>query len=71
MPTHATRVLELPDVNFEHLGLLTDHPGILQHADFSVPREGRLNLVSERPYPWWTTAITHAGNTSRINADEF
>lgn len=33
--------------------------------------EGRLNLVSERPYPWWTTAITHGGNTRRINADEF
>ncbi len=35
--TRAARVLELPDVNFEHLGLLTDHTGILQHADFSVP----------------------------------
>jgi len=35
--TRATRVLELPEVNFEHLGLLTDHTGILQHADFSVP----------------------------------
>jgi hypothetical protein len=33
--------------------------------------EGRLNLVSERPYPWWTTAITHGGNTSRIKAAEF
>jgi hypothetical protein len=31
------RVAELPDVNFEHLCLLTDQTGILQHADFTVP----------------------------------
>src|SRR5258706_2084230 len=35
--TLVARAAELPDVNFEHLGLLTDHTGILQHADFSVP----------------------------------
>jgi len=34
----VARVAELPDVNFEHLGVLTDHTGILQHADFSIPR---------------------------------
>src|SRR4030095_6765199 len=27
----------LPDINFDHLCLLTDHTGILQHADFTVP----------------------------------
>jgi glycosyltransferase involved in cell wall biosynthesis len=27
----------LPDVNFEHLNVMTDHTGILQHSDFSVP----------------------------------
>jgi len=28
---------ELPEPNFEHLSLLTDQTGILQHANFSVP----------------------------------
>jgi glycosyltransferase involved in cell wall biosynthesis len=36
------RAFELPEVNFNHLQVLTDHTGILQHADFNVPcyREG-------------------------------
>lgn len=29
--------LELPDVNLEHLGVLTDETGILQHATYNVP----------------------------------
>jgi glycosyltransferase involved in cell wall biosynthesis len=33
----AERAAELPEVNFEHLGLMTDQTGILQHADYSVP----------------------------------
>jgi glycosyltransferase involved in cell wall biosynthesis len=32
-----TPVPDLPEVNFEHLNLLTDQTGLLQHADFSVP----------------------------------
>jgi glycosyltransferase involved in cell wall biosynthesis len=35
--TISARAAELPEVNFEHLSLLTDHTGILQHADFNVP----------------------------------
>jgi glycosyltransferase involved in cell wall biosynthesis len=35
--TLVARAAELPDVNFEHVSVLTDHTGILQHADFSVP----------------------------------
>ena len=27
--------------------------------------------AKEEEHPWWTTAITHGGNTRRINADEF
>ena len=33
----VARVAELPDVNLEHLRLLSDDTGILQHANFSVP----------------------------------
>jgi len=36
--TLATRPLDLPEVNFEHLRLMTDHTGLLQHATFNVPR---------------------------------
>ncbi len=36
--TLAERPLELPEINLDHLGLLSDQTGILQHAAFSVPR---------------------------------
>src|SRR3990172_4141837 len=36
--TLAKRPAELPEVNLEHLSLMTDHTGMLQHGSFSVPR---------------------------------
>jgi glycosyltransferase involved in cell wall biosynthesis len=36
--TLAKRRIELPEINLEHLRLLTDDTGIVQHARFSVPR---------------------------------
>ena len=36
--TLAQRPAELPDVNLNHVQLMTDQTGILQHAVFSVPR---------------------------------
>jgi glycosyltransferase involved in cell wall biosynthesis len=36
--TLARRPLDLPAVNLEHLTLLTDSTGLLQHATFNVPR---------------------------------
>ncbi len=36
--TLAKRRAELPEINLEHLQLMTDHTGMLQHASFSVPR---------------------------------
>jgi glycosyltransferase involved in cell wall biosynthesis len=36
--TLARRQPELPEVNLEHLELMTDDTGMLQHASFSVPR---------------------------------
>lgn len=36
--TLARRPAELPEINLEHLRLMTDQTGMLQHAAFSVPR---------------------------------
>ena len=36
--THSVQPLALPALNLDHLNLLTDDTGILQHAVFSVPR---------------------------------
>jgi hypothetical protein len=36
--TLARRPADLPEINLEHLRLMTDETGILQHASFSVPR---------------------------------
>jgi hypothetical protein len=36
--TLATRPSELPQVNLEHIAVMTDDTGILQHATFNVPR---------------------------------
>jgi glycosyltransferase involved in cell wall biosynthesis len=36
--TAATRPGELPETNLDHLRNMTDDTGILQHAEFSVPR---------------------------------
>jgi glycosyltransferase involved in cell wall biosynthesis len=35
--TLVGRATELPEVNFEHLGMLTDQTGALQHATYNVP----------------------------------
>jgi glycosyltransferase involved in cell wall biosynthesis len=36
--TLAERAPELPEINLEHLGLMSDETGLLQHASFNVPR---------------------------------
>jgi glycosyltransferase involved in cell wall biosynthesis len=36
--TLASRPAELPETNLEHVGLMTDSTGILQHAVYSIPR---------------------------------
>lgn len=38
--TLARRIGELPEMNLEHLALMTDDTGLLQHAAFNVPRYG-------------------------------
>ena len=36
--TLATRPAELPPINLDHIGIMTDDTGMLQHATFNVPR---------------------------------
>lgn len=36
--TLAARPADLPDVNLDHVAIMTDGTGMLQHANFSVPR---------------------------------
>src|SRR5436305_6019402 len=36
--TLATRPADLPRVNLDHIEVMTDHTGILQHATYNVPR---------------------------------
>jgi glycosyltransferase involved in cell wall biosynthesis len=36
--TSAMRPVELPETNLEHLRVMTDDTGVLQHATFNVPR---------------------------------
>jgi glycosyltransferase involved in cell wall biosynthesis len=36
--TLASRPAELPQVNLDHVAIMSDHAGILQHAIFNVPR---------------------------------
>jgi glycosyltransferase involved in cell wall biosynthesis len=38
--TLAERPADLPELNLEHLWLMTDDTGMLQHAAFSIPRYG-------------------------------
>lgn len=38
--TLATRPAELPEVNLDHVEVMTDDTGMLQHASFNVPRYG-------------------------------
>ncbi len=38
--TLATRPAELPQVNLDHVQVMTDGTGMLQHASFNVPRYG-------------------------------
>ena len=38
--TLATRPAELPDVNLDHVEIMTDGTAMLQHATFNVPRYG-------------------------------
>jgi len=45
--TLATRPAELPQVNLEHVAVMTDDTGMLQHATFNVPRYGEGYCVDD------------------------
>jgi len=45
--TLATRPAELPQVNLDHVAVMTDDTGMLQHATFNVPRYGEGYCVDD------------------------
>lgn len=45
--TLVAHAAELPDVNLEHLRLMTDDTGVLQHASFNVPSYGEGYCVDD------------------------
>lgn len=45
--TLARRPAALPELNLEHLGLMTDSTGMLQHASFNVPRHDEGYCVDD------------------------
>ena len=55
--TLARRTAELPELNLEHLRLMTDDTGILQHARFSVPRYEEGYCVDDNARALLLTAL--------------
>jgi glycosyltransferase involved in cell wall biosynthesis len=55
--TLAERPAGLPDVNIEHLRLLTDETGILQHARYNVPRYGTGYCLDDNARALLVTAL--------------
>jgi hypothetical protein len=54
---------DLPDVNFEHLGMLTDDTGILQHTRFNVPRYGEGYCLDDNARALLLMALAEDGGT--------
>jgi hypothetical protein len=54
----------LPEPNFEHLSLLTDHTGILQHCNFSVPSYADGYCLDDNARALLLTAIVEDSGTS-------
>lgn len=64
--TLASRPVELPESNLDHLRLMTDHTGMLQHAAFSVPRcEDGYCLDDNARALIVTTALSESGTDDR------
>ncbi len=55
---------ELPEPNFEHVNLLTDHTGILQHCNFSVPSYSDGYCLDDNARALLLTALVEDSGTS-------
>jgi glycosyltransferase involved in cell wall biosynthesis len=62
------RTLDLPEIKLNHLEVLTDGTGILQHARFNVPRRdhGYCTDDNARALIVAVRAAEHAGNVSNV-----
>ncbi len=54
----------LPEPNFEHLGVLTDQTGILQHCNFSVPKYADGYCLDDNARALLLTALVEDSGTS-------
>lgn len=62
--TLAKRPAELPELNLEHLRMLTDDTGVLQHAAFSVPRCSDGYCLDDNARALLVTALVEDSGTS-------
>jgi glycosyltransferase involved in cell wall biosynthesis len=67
--TLAERPLDLPELNLEHLRVMTDDTGMLQHAAFSVPRYDDGYCLDDNARALLLMALLEdAGTTDRATA---
>jgi glycosyltransferase involved in cell wall biosynthesis len=74
--TLATRPAELPEINLEHLTLMTDQTGMLQHGIFNVPSYGEGYCLDDNARALLVTALvddvgTEDGRTVRALASRY
>jgi glycosyltransferase involved in cell wall biosynthesis len=74
--TLATRPAELPEINLEHLTLMTDHTGMLQHGTFNVPSYDEGYCLDDNARALLVTALmddvgTEDGKTVRALASRY
>ncbi len=59
--TPATRPAGLPDVNLDHVALMTDQTGMLQHCTFNVPSYGDGYCLDDNARALLVTALIDVG----------
>lgn len=64
--TLATRPAKLPEVNLEHIRLMTDQTGILQHATFDVPRYHDGYCLDDNARALLATALIHETGNEEV-----
>jgi len=66
--TLAARPAELPELNLEHLRLMTDQTGILQHAAFDVPRYDDGYCLDDNARALLATALIDDSGTEDVRS---